>query len=40
MWCGQSAPLGRDLPAAELLAAIVIEADEILAELGGNPLGT
>jgi nitronate monooxygenase len=35
LWAGQAAPLARELPAAELVARIVDEADRILSALSG-----
>lgn len=35
MWAGQAAPLAREAPAAEVMAAIVRDAERILGELGG-----
>jgi len=34
MWCGQAAPLGRDLPARELTKNLVAEAQNELRRLG------
>lgn len=36
---GQGAALARELPAAEIVAALVAETDEAIARLGGRPAG-
>ena len=36
MWAGQAAPLARELPAAELVAALAGDAERILASLAGG----
>jgi hypothetical protein len=35
MWAGPAAPLGKELPAAELVGRIVGQAEPVLVELGG-----
>ena len=37
LWAGQAAPLARELPAAELVAQVVREADAVLAKLREGP---